>query len=103
METGTAHILTKLDRLHDMMRDQSENLSALRGLVQEWSQSKGESPKERRISSAFLGRIFNGWSPFWQSIAVGAILWVIGVCIKSYLSRGGDPMALIDLAVKLLP
>ena len=49
------------------------------------------------------GKLFSrmrNMSPFWQSCAAGGLFWIIGICTRAYLSRGGDPMALIELIVK---
>lgn len=49
------------------------------------------------------GKLFSrvrNMPPFWQSCAAGGLFWILGICTRAYLNRGGDPMALIELLVK---
>jgi hypothetical protein len=88
MDIQTSHLLSKLDRLIDLQRDQGELMrQILEGL--QASAKPGPSDQSGLKVTAITG-----------PIARGAVTWILGAAIISYLVRGGDPIALIELLLK---
>jgi hypothetical protein len=93
-ENLTAYMLGKLDTIIDRQAELKLLLSQ--------RPTSTEAPRPAaatRATKQFFSRMRN-ISPFWQSMAAGGLFWIIGICTRSYLSRGGDPMALIELLLK---
>lgn len=90
MDTTTSHILQKLDAIERAIGELH------RATLVEASKTISAPEKEPK---AWFSRLRN-MSPFAQSLAAGIPLWILGICTHAYLKRGGDPMALIDLALK---
>lgn len=95
----TAYLLTRLDTIVDRQAELKLLLSQ-RPISTETPRPAAEgSETTTKEKKQFFSRMRN-ISPFWQSMAAGALFWIVGICTRSYLSRGGDPMALIELILK---
>jgi hypothetical protein len=86
MDIQTSHLLSKLDRLIDIQRDHGEVLHRI--LAEVTRQSDPSNPsRAKRI-------------PLSGPVARGAVMWMLGAAIVSYLVRGGDPVVLIELLLR---
>lgn len=91
MDVTTSHILAKLDQIE---RALGETRREIIDTVSRTTHQTGDSGKERLP----LLRL----PPMGRMIAGGVVSWGIGRAIGEYLSRGGDPMALLEALVKLV-
>lgn len=94
----TAYMLSRLDTIIDRQAELKALITQALVLMDQPRQSQAAPTAVTKAKSSF-SRI-RSLSPFWQSMAAGGLFWIIGICTRSYLSRGGDPMALIELVVK---
>jgi hypothetical protein len=88
MDIQTSHLLSKLDRLIDIQRDQGELLCQILKGLQASAKPRPSDPSDLKASTAT------------GPIARGAMMWILGAAIISYLVRGGDPIALIEVLLK---
>lgn len=95
MDALTSHLLGKIDQMQDRQRDHGEILNRILAALERDTESGPPPPKLRLIERIKL-------PPLSQMIIGGAASWGIGTAISSYLSHGGDPMALIEALLKLL-
>jgi hypothetical protein len=95
MADMTGYMLGKLDTIRE---DQIRHGDLLQRLL-EGTAAAGKTTKKTK--AGLFSRLRN-MPPFWQSIVAGGLMWIFGICISAYLKRGGDPMALIELGLKLL-
>lgn len=86
----TGYMLGKLDKI-------SEQIHGLEKLLLQPAAAAGQSATTKTSKSRFRIRSL---SPFSQSLIAGGLFWILGICTRAYLARGGDPMALIELVVK---
>lgn len=96
MDALTSHLLGKIDQMQDRQRDHGEILNRILTALERDTEPGPPAPKLRLID-----RIIK-LPPLSQMIIGGAASWGIGTAISSYLSHGGDPMALIEALLKLL-
>jgi hypothetical protein len=88
MDIQTSHLLSKLDRLIDNQRDQGE---LLHQILEGPPASTKPGPDD--LSGSKVTAIT-------APITRGAMMWILGAAIISYLVRGGDPIALIEVLLK---
>jgi hypothetical protein len=91
MDQGTAYIVTRLDKITELQRDQGEMLARL------LAAGAGATTTTRKKSLPEIKL-----SPFWQSVIAGGVIWAIGLSTKSFLDHGGNPAELIGALLKLL-
>lgn len=84
-----AYTHTKLDQIRDTQRDHGTILSRIEAAA-----------ASRPARPALIPKL--KLSPFWQTIAAGALTWGVTFMIGSYLRHGGDPVKVIELLLKLL-
>ena len=94
MDALTSHLLSKLDKLLECQRDQSEVLNRIAESLNRGTTDM--SPPKANFTARLK------WPPFSQMIVGGVISWGLGTAISSYLSHGGDPMVVIEALLKLL-
>lgn len=87
----TGYMLGRLDKI-------SEQIHGLEKLLLQPA-AAARSEKTTKTRRGLFSRIAS-LPPFWQNIAAGVPLWILGICTHAYLKRGGDPMALIELVLK---
>ena len=101
------YALAKLDMIREtQLVTAQRDLDMLNHILADMQSLKMTTMKTRDAEAAptttkSLFRVGN-WSPFWQSCAAGGLFWILGICSRAYLSRGGDPMALLELILKSL-
>jgi hypothetical protein len=94
----TAYMLGRLDTIIDRQAELKALITQVLTLMEQPRPAVASATTTRTRKQLF-SRMRN-MSPFWQSMVAGGLFWIIGICTRSYLNRGGDPMALIELIVK---
>lgn len=89
------HILQKLDKLLDYQRDHETRITHL--LEKSAHRPIPEAPETKQNLLTRLQKL----PLHWQWITGGVVSWGISASISSYLSKGGDPVKLLETLVGL--